>query len=105
MPNTYFESKLVFTAHAAQLFHEGKHVLYGFLRQASHAHEPSGSDFSQAGDGAVIDSVEVTHDWSLACPQSLLILANGDMIRTFIGAKSMTTPVSPSTRMTRPRPY
>jgi hypothetical protein len=37
--------------------------------------------------------------------QSLINLANGAMIRTFRGAKSTTTAVSPSTRMTRPSPY
>ena len=37
--------------------------------------------------------------------QSLIILANGAVIRTFRGEKSTTTAVSPSTRMTRPSPY
>src|SRR5579864_6796804 len=37
--------------------------------------------------------------------QSLVILANGLVIRTFFDAKSTTTASSPSTRMTRPRPY
>jgi pyridoxine 4-dehydrogenase len=37
--------------------------------------------------------------------QSLVILANGVVIRTLLGVKSTTTAVSPSTEMTRPRPY
>ena len=64
MPDTYFKRKLVFLAHAAQLVHEVEHGAYGFLRQGFHAYEPSGSDFSEAGDGAGLNSVEITHGWS-----------------------------------------
>ena len=64
MPDTDLEGELVFLAHAAQPVHEAEHGPYGFVRQAFHAHEPSGSDFGEAGYGAGPNSVEITHGWS-----------------------------------------
>jgi hypothetical protein len=60
--------------------------------------------------GRGVATVEVAPRGAVLLPpgpagQSLTIRVNGDVTRTLVGAKSTTTAVSPSTRMTRPRPY
>src|SRR5580700_5709066 len=62
VPDAYLKSERIDLVHGAQPLHEAEHVPHGLLRQALHAHEPSGAGLGETGHGTRLDSVKVTHD-------------------------------------------